>query len=601
MTQTLVRAAYDTFRVEKRTGTHADVFAAVGLADLLADQVGDTRVWVVEEDAAFQVKLDVSLSEDALNRLRVAPGYPYLRAKAVDKVPTAIVDCLDYETERNKSKQYQEAREALYAATRKGLAQDPDLLAMLQQSAPREDWRLAQVMYLLTNHASPNRLQERLASNPTECQHQVAAALRAMAEGKSTPLDWKLDSVQLFNPVAAKGYARLKPDSTNRNDSTKDQWTDPFVEWLRYRGYFRIACPYFLGSKGEHIRVYTPVPARVTLAVLKSAAVDLRRAGLRGGAPKADALAVIHLARFLVGGSEEGQAAKAAGAEDLLGFSLADQTPADVIGGVAITHYQSLGNARAVAQIANLAVPGWFEIRSAADAAEWLEILDEHRRVVRGLDDSHSDEIGLLVGYRRFLERRGPTALDALLDFMGTYGPFLVRAWDAKRRVRAFRTTHFRRLVKSMSSEFAAIVADPGFEAVAQAVRRATVQAQFLRSNGAKDIREIRYDLLPDLRRARSVPQSKLFVEVVSDFIAKYNAENARRRELGKRSPANVHTDDFARFLGLVDTHGAEVVGALLCAYGTCVEPREADAAGTGDDADAPPETNSAETTESEG
>ena len=52
-------------------------------------------------------------------------------------------------------------------------------------------------------------------------------------------------------PLAAKGYARLKPDSVGRNDKTKDAWADPFVEWLRYRGYFLSAMPVFFGPKAE--------------------------------------------------------------------------------------------------------------------------------------------------------------------------------------------------------------------------------------------------------------------------------------------------------------------------------------------------------------
>lgn len=575
MTDTLVQKARGTFRIEKGTGTHADVFAAVGLAALLADQFGDNHVVIAEQDQFFVVELDSPWSEETLPLFGVAPGYPYIQGKSHDKVPAGVVDCIDLESERNKWKQYQEARSAMYSTKGSDFAKDPELRALLQQTAPREDWRLGQVVYLLTNHASPNRLHELLLSQPDESRREVSTALRAILGGKSARIPWKADSVQLFNPTAAKGYARLKPDSTNRNDSTKDQWTDPFVEWLRYRGYFRVACPYFLGSKGEHIRVYTPVPANVSLAVLKSAVMELRRLSLRVGAPKLDALAVIRTAEYLVQHSDEGQAASKAEVGRIPGFSLGDRSPADVISAVAITHYQSLGNARAVAQISTLAIPGWFPIATPEDASAWLGILDEHRRVVRGLNDKHSDEIGLLVSYRRFLEKRGPAALDALLDFMSAYGPFIVRAWDAKRRVRAFRTTNFRRLVENMSPAFASIVADSGFEAVARAVRRATVQAQFLKSNGVRDIREIRYDLLPELRRARSVPHSKLFVEVVADFVAKYNAENARRRELKKPAPANVHTDEFARFLSLVDGHGAEVVGALLCAYGTCVEPRD--------------------------
>ncbi len=575
MTGSISTTAYHELAVEKATGTHADVFAAVGLADLLAGVRGDAGVRVRADDRRFVVALDEPLTDHDLDGLAVQPGYPYLRARQKDAVPSGV-DAVDFEAERERAKRYTEIRNALRQATSRKTEPDPELIQSMQETQPRDDWRLLQVMYRLTNHVSPNRVHATLAAlSAEERQRRVAAALRALAEGKRERVPWKADSVQLFNPTAAKGYARLKPDGTDRNDKTKEQWTDDFVEWLRYRGYFRVACPVFQGPKSEHIRLYTPIPANASLAVLKGASATLRRANLWGGAPKVDALAVIGLAEYLIRNSDQGRVASEGALAEILGLSLEGLTPAEVIAGVAITHYQSLGSARAVSSISTLAIPGWFPVHSPDDARAWIEILDEHRRVVRGLDDSHSDEIGLLIDYRRFLERRGRAAVEALLDFMGSYGQFLVRAWDAKRRVRAFRTTNVRRLLEGMAPSFADIVADPGFEAIARAIRRATVQAQFLKSNGARDLREIRYDLIPELRRARTVPDSKLFVEAVADFVTKYNAENARRRELRKQAPANVHTDEFARFLRLVDEHGANVVGALLCAYGTCVEPRE--------------------------
>lgn len=582
MTETLQATPLEIFAVDKATGTHADTLAAVGLADLLAATRGDIAVRLSGEERRFRIAVEPPLDESNLGELIVGPGYPYLQPKSTAPVP-AGADVVDYQAEREKFQRFKELSQALRSGAASG-ATDPALREAIEATRPREDWRLLQVMYMLTNHVAPNAVHAALVAMPPADRRQVIAeALRQLATGERVSVPWKADAVQLFNPLAAKGYARLKPDGTNRNDKTKEQWTDPFIEWLRYRGYFQVACPFFLGSKGEHIRVYTPIPADTSLAVLRRAAIGLRNANLWGSAPKLDALAVIWLADFLVRQSREGQAAAGRDEDQVLGFRFTGRTPAAIIEGVAITQYQSLGSARAVSALATLATPGWFVVSSPEDAAAWLAILDEHRRVVRGLDDHHSDEIGLLITYRRFLERRGLAAVETLLDFMGGYGQFVLRAWEAKRRVRVFRTTNFRRLLEGMAPSFAAIVSDPGFDAVARAVRRATVQAQFLKANGANDVREIRYDLLPEIRRARTVGEAAL-IEVVSDFVAKYNAENARRRELKKQTPANVHTDEFARFLQLIDSHGAAVIGALLAAYGTCVEPREEGVGASDDD-----------------
>jgi len=234
-----------------------------------------------------------------------------------------------------------------------------------------------------------------------------------------------------------------------------------------------------------------------------------------------------------------------------------------------------LGNAKAVSAIATLGLPGWFPMESNADAQEWRAILDEHQRVVRGLQDDHSDEISLLIAYRRFLERRGEDAVRALVEFVCQYGPFVIRAREQGRRIRSMRADYFRRILMGIAPSLSAVFDDPGFRAVAAAVRKSTVSAQALKAMGRRDYREIRYDLLPELRRKSSLPGVKPLAEAVSDFVSKYNAENARRREMGKPAPKNVTTDEFSSLVALIEKCGAPTVGLLLCAYGSCREPRE--------------------------
>ena len=126
----------------------------------------------------------------------------------------------------------------------------------------------------------------------------------------------------------------------------------------------------------------------------------------------------------------------------------------------------------------------------------------------------------------------------------------------------------------STDKKLGAILEDEGFRAVATAIRKATVSAQAMNSMNRQDYREIRYDLLPELHRKRTLDKAA-FVEALSSFISSYNSENARRREIKKQAPANVTTEQFASVIGLIDEHGASLVGVLLCAYGTCKEPRE--------------------------
>jgi len=558
-------------RIAKSTGTHADVFAAVGLADLLSSAPDFGVVRVLENDGGFEIRRSESGAGVPSDLIPQLPGYPFLKTNEKVQVPAKARDVVDYKAEKAKADRNKQIRASQSRGKRKIV--DSETQQLMQQEQLREDWRLLQVLNTLQGDEIANKIHETIVSRePERFRAEVRAGLDALSHERPSGLKWPVSTVQIFTPIAAKGYNRLKPDSTSRNDKTKDQWADPFVEWFKYRGYFRVACPFFQGPKAEHVRILCPIPHDVSIQALGSVARELRSARVYGGPPKMDALAALTLAELLVRHSEEYHDPDA---EVFPGLRLRGRSPADVFSGIMVTHYQSLGNAKAVSAMSTIALPDWFNIESPEDADDWLGILDEHKRVLRGLQDDHSDEIGLLIGYRRFLEKRGDRALWALVEFMERYGPFLIRAREQGRRVRAFRTDYFGRIAMGTAPHLTEILADTGFQAVATAVRKATVSAQAMKAMKKPDYREVRYDLLHELRRKRSLPGAGPLMECVADFVSKYNAENARRREMGKSAPRNVTTDEFAEFTALVEKHGASLVGALLGAYASCREPRD--------------------------
>ena len=569
-----------TFTIPKSTGTHGDVFGAVGLADLLAQipGVGDARI--VETDDGFGIIPPMRLDDTEFSKLPHVPGYPYLRANEKVKAPRNAVDIIDYKAEKAKADRRKQAAEKKRAKKAKAL--DAETQEIMQQEELRPDWRLLQVLNALQGDETTNKVHAAIVSRTGHIfRKEVAASLEALVQGKESGLDWEVSTVQLFTPTSAKGYSRLKPDSTDRNDKTKEQWADPFIEWLKYRGYFRVACPYFQGQKGEHVRLLCPIPHDIGVRALESVAQELRSRSVYGGSPKVDILAVLSLAELLIIHSEEYHEK---GTEVFPGLSLRGKNPRELISAVAATNYQSLGNAKAVSAMSVIAVPGWFPIQTNEDATFWLSILNEHQRVVRGLQDDYSDEIGLLLDYRRFLEHRGEPALWALVEFMVRYGALIMRSNGVKQENRIrwmtrFTDEYFRRIVSEMNTTLNEIVNDSGFDAVARAVRQATVTAQNKRARNEEVWREIRYDLLHDIHRTRKVP-GNAFLECISEFISRYNYENARQREITKNpkaAPANVSDEELKSFVALLNQHGASTVGALLAAYGTCKEKCEGD------------------------
>ena len=562
----------ETIRIPKRSGTHADVLAAVGLADLLGSAFRQhEKVRIEEGHDAFLIHAPGGVDGAIRERLPHTPGYRFLREKG-EPVP-AGVDFCDYEEERDRAKRFREMSDALRKEG-KGTAEITELLA---QQRPSRSWRREQVVRLLQGHSTANKLARQVAESDTkQFRDEVAGAVARLAQGVPSGLRWKTEQVQVFNPPAAKGYARLKPDSTDRNDGTSDGWGDPLLDWLRIRGFHRAAAPFYFGSKGEHIRILFPVPAAISMAALSAVMDEFQSVGIHATAePKLDALAVLGLTRILLEHCTENSAARP---ELPRLFSLRGSTPRKVIAGVVITHYQSLGQSRAVGSLQRLGLPAWFRVEGAQDVTEWFDILEEHRRAIRCLEDKHSDEIGIVLAYRRFLQGQDdaedePVA-EAFLEFLGQYGCFLIRAREAKRRVPQFTTRNVRRVLMGVTKSYTAILDNEGFQALARAVRHCTVSAQAQRVMGGKDVREIRYDLVPDLRRKRSLSADD-FMTAMGEFVSHYNIENARRQEMKKGRTPRITTEQFHQFAALVEQHGADKVGALLCAYGTCREPSD--------------------------
>jgi hypothetical protein len=579
------------FRISKRTGTHADVFAAVGLADLVGSIPKSGAVRIAERDAEFVVSLARPLAINDAQRIPQTPGYPFLKANEKVKVPAGVINFVDYKAEKAKADRRKQALSSKAKKGRKPI--DAETQQLLQEEQLRDDWRLLQVLNVLRASEATNRVHETIATRKAQtfCD-EMTNGLAAVGKNETSDIDWKISTVQLFTPIAAKGYGRLKPDSTDRNDKTKEQWADPFVEWLKYRGYFQVSCPFF---QGDDIRLLCPVPHDISIHAFESVAREMRKGGIFGGPPKIDAIAVLKLAELLVRHSEEYHDPDI---EVLPGVSLTGKTPADAVSGIMVTHYQSLGTAKAVSAMSTLALPNWFPMETRQDAEVWLSILDEHRRIVLSLNPgdreippkNNSDEIGLLIFYRRFLEKRGESAISSLIEFMEMYGAFVMRANGTtlsgrKRWLTRFTDEYFRRLLMGTNEQLLGIIDDAGFEAVARAVRQATVSSQNKRARGDDVWRDIRYELLHDLHRTRKVPGSA-FVECIMEFVSRYNYENARRRETKrdpKAAPASVSDEELKSFIVLVERYGTSLVGALLAAYGSCKEKWEPEDAGAAD------------------
>jgi hypothetical protein len=502
------------YAVFKRTGTHADTLAAIGAADVLKH----LEPRIVEWEDRFEIKLRRRLA--AADLAAVDPGFCYLERPAK-------------------------------AATNSRARKITRLLRRPRRvpSASPSDNRLYAILARLKAYAGPNRVISEFTKMP---QEDWTRSLWNSFQGQrkfvfSSPL------VQLFNPHSANGYALLKPSGTRRRDKTKNRWAEPFHEWLRFRGYFEGCAGWFAC---QDLRLFCPIPADIPYEVFAAVVASFRELSLGGTAIKMDCRAVLGLTRLLV------EAAKNY------------RSPRESIRGVWVTHYKDMGQAHTIMSMEQLAIPDWFQLRTAADEQLWLRTLNEHETAVRRLTDSHSDEFLLLKQYRRIFQARREESIAELVSFLENYGclSFKKRAQDHW-SLPQFKVAGVAAILER-DGNLRTILRNPGFQAVAAAIRSSTVGAQAARHNGKIDHREIRYGLLSEIRRAGESGRYELLKETLS-FISKFNREGTERSSAGLRF-AHIRSEEQEAFRMLVEElPGSVPAASILCVAATSLPGTE--------------------------
>ena len=127
----------------------------------------------------------------------------------------------------------------------------------------------------------------------------------------------------------------------------------------------------------------------------------------------------------------------------------------------------------------------------------------------------------------------------------------------------------------SNDPQLSPILESEGFRNIAYAIRQSTVTAQYRKKEGDRRY-DVRYGLGRDLVRQSQYPTD--FMAALSDFLHKYNAENAQVMET-RTGPyrRSIQTSDIEEITRLIDKHGSDVIAKLLVAFGYARVPRQND------------------------
>lgn len=411
------------------------------------------------------------------------------------------------------------------------------------------------------------------ATRPNDVAAVEAAWLRlAKAQG----IDAKVTAarLQVVNPGMGKGGNRSKADGLTIG-GLDGFW---LLEYLKYAGLFLAAIPRTVkGSKDR--KTYVLYPRRLTWNRHQQVFPEFQKTLFQSTAVRMDVLAVLQYCRVFL---EQWKAGQASGR-----FARYRGEPGNHVAAIGVIYYKHLGSAHATMNLSTLALPLWMPVETLEQAQAFIELLEEHIGVIRGLDESHADAYQLLLNYRDFLSGQD---LHAFFQFTRAYSGYVMRKMAAADfPPRRFTIPHLEVLIMAHNRHLSPILEDPGFRRIAEAIRRSTVSLQYQKSHGGDLLYEIRYGLGDKLLRHAQYADE--FAAELSRFIQSYNEENARKAETRKQQRrTNITIDDLAAVVRLIDEYGAPTVANLLVAFGYARDPHTAEQEQTDESREPEPE-----------
>ncbi len=577
------------YTVPRVQGTYADSLTALGLGKLLS---------ALTQNAAVKLQLDAQqdafVLESGMPDLSIAVQlYDYIKTEKGSDAPAYSYD---YERKKADRQDFFTWRKQHPKSPVDEYGKDPpspsyslysslvDMLKPINTSG----YSAAHRELSSERRAAHFQIALQAFSGEGQPEAMAEAALKKQLKGNKAN---NVSIVQIFNPMTGKGMNSPKANSIGMGKEKA-----PLVlEALKYAGWF-VGAVAVTPKGSKDLKVLVVQPTEIRLDTLTNVMSSFRAEFMGGGAIQIDILAALTLTETLLKHDEHKTYRRG--------------RPKELISGFQTAYFQDLGNAKGVTNISFISLPNWVNLQDEAGRGEWLEILKEHRQIIRNLDESHSEERNLLEKYRDFLSGQDERAF---LEFLSDYGPHMMRVYEqlygkpeANWKVRWFSEIHLTQITKAMGKgegmekqeqRLTEIIETQGFINIARAIRGATrnaVMAKKPMQQKGKPTRqsdrsyEIRYGLAQDLKRAAVTKQK--FLAALSSFIADYNAENLRvyerranRMEQNGTLSGNpqrrvdVSTDDLLEMAELLDKHDPQTVAMLLIAYGYSKTKREKD------------------------
>ena len=584
----------DSYFVDKTTDTFADTLLAYGFASLLdgllSDNHSEATVRIRDAGSSFVLALDQPI-EDGFECVDWFCALPFIETgskKPPEGWPPAQI--IDYDVERARVSEFFEVLRQLPAdALRSGATVDEfPARAQLEALRPRPTWEVITQINQMAGITAYTKVLKAwfdcrecfpglirlllglFAVAPNDVD-RVTNAWKTLRKEHGLPVNDEVTSLQLLNPAMGMGLNRTKSDGATQLDNRDNFWVLEFLKfWGMYvAGIPRTVRPATPAGRSRDLKIYVLHPVNLTLETHKNVFRDFNKRMWPATAIKMDILAAFRYMDVFLSQWLAGQ----------LSDIRWDEESGNHVGGLTAAFYKDMGNAKALLNLSEIALPRWMTAENIEQGKHYQNVLEEHQLIVSSLKERYVEQYNLLVNYRDFLSGQD---LDMFFKFCGAYSTLLMSRIAKEQWAPQFSTSNLEVLIMSHDRKLKPVVASPGFQNIARAIRLSTVRPQRQKARGERGPYDVRYGLGTDLLRTAAYPDR--FIQALGEFMHAFNQENAQiyEREADEKGNLPVHlrrasitTKDIADVVNLIDVYGSQTVGNLLVAFGYARDPRE--------------------------
>lgn len=582
----------EQFYLDKTTSTFADELLAAGFLRLLrqlldAQGDGQANLTQIDRGTHFEIVSPIAVNLHQLANFRQV-CVPLIRTEKnagtlPQNLPLNPNIVVQYETERDQRRAHIDAYKLLPDTLKRA-----DLAGETVSGAewdalppkPHPDWDIFQALNppaLPSYNSTVGQWYEAMqtANIPTlqlllnlfrHTPNDIATAQAAWQKLAKTN-GWKVTTAtaaQLLNPAQGKGINRPKTNGVNAGN-LDNFW---LLEYLKAVGLYEMAFTRPLQGIKDR-KTYVLSPGHLTLQTHRQIKADFRQTmRFSETAIRSDILTVIRYLRAFLRYVQQTQSQTRSPLATLMRHN--SLKPRDFVRGFHVAYYKDMGNATALMNLAFLNLPGWVTVTNSQDPTDYQTILEEHEKIARQFREDRGEEILLLQSYRDFIVADN---LDPFFDFTTAYSSYIIRQREKRAGfAQQFQEENLRRLIMNSEPTYSTILENDGFQNIAYAIRQSTVTAQYRSKSGDRRY-DVRYGL--GLELSRKSQYKNEFIAALSDFLHKYNAENAQVME-SRPGPyrRSIHTDDIKQIVTLIDRYGSDLICKMLIAFGYARESR---------------------------